>query len=83
LWAASDDGRASYGYLLAQHDGYREATLHKLRSRVGKAPKVIVMIDVGRITFATADRQHPTAAGHRDIFKAALPAFDSVLSEGG
>jgi len=26
-WAASDDGRASYGYLLAQHYGYREARL--------------------------------------------------------
>ncbi len=174
LWAASDDGRASYGYLLAQHYGYREAriayggynwrggmakvpalatlidqrtatvsrvsgetlspvpavvlinlgengrpadeeviaALHKLRSRVGKATKVIVMvplsgqgrveiarafgsyksaaedenahlIDVGRITFATADQQHPTAAGHRDIFKAALPAFDRVLGKGG
>ena len=84
------------------------AALEKLRSRVGKATKVIVMIplsgqgraeitrafnsyksaagddgayliDLGRITFATADRQHPTAAGHREIFKAALPAFDAVL----
>jgi lysophospholipase L1-like esterase len=27
LWAASDDGRASYGYLLAQHYGYREIRL--------------------------------------------------------
>ena len=26
-WAASDDGRASYGYLLARHYGYREARL--------------------------------------------------------
>lgn len=25
LWAESDDGRAAYGYLLAQHYGYREA----------------------------------------------------------
>lgn len=170
LWAAADDGRASYGYLLAQHYGYREArmayggynwrgglakipalstlieqrtatvsrlsgealspvpavvlinlgengrpaeehvitALQKLRSRVGKATRVIVMvplsgqgraevtgafhryqtaakddhahlIDLGRIPFATADRQHPTAAGHRDVFKAALSAFDAVL----
>ena len=27
VWAASDDGRASYGYLLAQHYGYREARI--------------------------------------------------------
>ncbi|HEY4416785.1 MAG TPA: SGNH/GDSL hydrolase family protein [Verrucomicrobiae bacterium] len=27
LWAASEDGRASYGYLLAQHYGYRETRL--------------------------------------------------------
>lgn len=27
LWAASDDGRASYGYLLASHFGYRESRL--------------------------------------------------------
>jgi len=26
-WAASEDGRASYGYLLAQHFGYREARI--------------------------------------------------------
>ena len=26
-WAASDDGRASYGYLLAHHYGYRESRL--------------------------------------------------------
>ena len=170
-WAASDDGRASYGYLLARHYGYREAriayggynwrggmarvpalstlidqrsatvsrlsgdllsplpavvlinlgengrpadeevisALQKLRSRVGKATKIIVMIplsgqgrteitravhryqgaagdenahlvDLGKIGFATADGQHPTAAGHRDIFKTALSAFDAVLT---
>jgi hypothetical protein len=27
MWAASDDGRASYGYLLAQHYGYRESRI--------------------------------------------------------
>lgn len=27
LWAASDDGRASYGYLLAQHYGFRESRI--------------------------------------------------------
>lgn len=27
LWAASEDGRASYGYLLAQHYGFREARI--------------------------------------------------------
>lgn len=170
LWAASDDGRASYGYLLAQHYGYREAriayggynwrgglarvpalstlvdqrsagvnrlsgdvlspapavvlvnlgengvpaekdvteSLAKLRRRAGAAARLIVMIplsgrgraeisraftsykgasgdalaylvDLGRIGFATADGQHPTAAGHREIFQAALPALDAVL----
>jgi hypothetical protein len=174
LWAASDDGRASYGYLLAHHYGYREAriayggynwrgglakvpalstlidqrsatvsrlngevlspapavalinlgengvpadqdmitALERLRSRVGAAAKVIVMvplsgrgrveitrafrsykiaarddhaylIDLGRITFATADRQHPTAGGHREVLQAALPAFDAVLGDAG
>lgn len=174
LWAAADDGRASYGYLLAQHYGYREAriayggynwrgglakvpalstlidqrsatvsrlsgevlspapavvlinlgengrpadedvisALRKLRSRVGQATKVIVMIplsgqgraevtrafnsyqsaagddnahliDLGRIQFATADRQHPTAAGHQAIVQAALPALDAVLGGNG
>lgn len=170
-WAASDDGRASYGYLLAQHYGYRESriayggynwrggmakvpdlstlidqrsatvsrlsgdvlspapavalinlgengrpadqdvitALQRLRSRVGQGTKVIVMIplsgqgraeitrafhsyesagkddnvhlvDLGRIAFATADRQHPTAAGHQVIFRAALPALDAILN---
>ena len=27
MWAASDDGRASYGYLLARHYGYRESRI--------------------------------------------------------
>jgi len=173
LWAASDDGRASYAFLLAQHYGFREARLAyggydwgggmakvpavstlidqrtttvsrlssavlspipavvlinlgengppadgdviaalvKLRSRVNQATKIFVMIpvsgkaktevtrafstyqnaakdknahliDLGRITFSTADGQHPTAAGHEAIFKAALPAFDAVLGGG-
>jgi len=171
-WAASEDGRASYGYLLAKHYGYREAriayggynwaggmagvpalnalidnttstvsrlkgdalspvpdivlinlgengappgaavtqALSKLRSRVNKATKIIVMIpvsgrgraeitrafnsykktaqdenaylvDLGKIAFATCDGQHPTAAGHQAIYKAALPAVDAIVGK--
>ncbi len=172
-WADSDDGRASYGYLLAQHYGYRESriayggynwgggmagvpalttlidqrsagvsrltgevllpapsvvlinlgengipadrdvteALGTLRRRVEPATKIIVMlplsgrgraeisrafeaykaaarddnawlIDLGQIMYGTADGQHPTAAGHRAIFEAALPAFDAILGGG-
>ena len=169
-WAASEDGRASYGYLLAQHYGFREArvayggydwgggmagvpsletlidqttatvsrlhdghlspspevilinlgengapgdasviaALTRLRSRVNADAKILVMIpvsgrarkeiqraftqyqtshpdhsayliDLGPIAFATCDGQHPTAAGHEAIFKAALPRLDPIL----
>ena len=169
-WAASEDGRASYGYLLARHFGCREArlayggynwgggmaqvpalatlidqktakvsrlqdgtlqptpavvminlgengapadatviqALTKLRSRVKPATKIIVvvpvsgrgrnevtrafnsyknaaqdsnafLVDLGRVTFATCDGQHPTAAGHAAIYKAAVPAFEAIL----
>ena len=171
-WAASDDGRASYGYLLARHYGYREAriayggynwgggmanvpalsrliaqttstasrlrgeslspvpavvlinlgengapaepavtqALLALRCRAGAATKILVMIpvsgrgrakiskafqsyksaakdnnvylvDAGRIDFATCDGQHPTAAGHAAIFKAALPIVDAIVGK--
>jgi GDSL-like Lipase/Acylhydrolase family len=171
LWAASDDARASYGYLLAQHYGYRETRLAyggydwggglanvpalttlidqktstmsrltngflnpipnvvlinlgengaptltdvtqalvKLRSRVKPATKIIVMVpaagtartqitqafnsytnstsdacaflvDLGSVTFATADGQHPTAQGHQTIYQAALPFFDPIIN---
>ncbi len=169
VWAASDDGRASYGYLLATHFGYRESrlayggynwggnggmaklttlidsitstvprltgsklvptpdvvlitlgengvpaaadvinSLVKLRSRVVAATKIMVMIpvsgraraevtaafttyksdskdtsaypvDLGTITFATADGQHPTAGGHVSIYNAALPVFTKMF----
>lgn len=159
-WAASDDARASYGWLLARHFGHREsriafggynwggglgkvpdlatvieqrltspapavvlvnlgtngkptdeqviAALSKLRQRCGAATKILVMIpvsgaaraevtrayktwqtttpdahahliDLGKITFATADKVHPTAAGHQAIFKAVLPEIEKVL----
>jgi hypothetical protein len=171
-WAASEDGRASYGYLLARHYGYREAriayggydwgggmahvpalstlidqktstqsrlsgeklsplpdvvlinlgengappdaavtqALGKLRSRASQDTKVIVMIpvsgraraevtrafnsyktaakdentylvDLGRVTFATCDGQHPTAAGHQAILTAALPVLDAIVGK--
>ena len=171
-WAASDDGRASYGYLLANHYGYRESrlayggynwggigasipklsvlldsttstfsrltggmfnpkpdivlitlgengvpaaidvtnALFKLRQRTGIATTILVMIpvsgrartevtaafnsykkssqdanaslvDLGTLTFATADGQHPTAEGHRAIYNAALPAFDKIIAQ--
>lgn len=170
LWAESDDGRASYGHLLAKHYGYREsriayggynwrgglakipaldtlidqrsagasrlsgemlvpatavalinlgtngkpreqevtAALEKLRRRAGKETRILVMIpvsgaaraevtaafnvykaaskddkthliDLGKVTFPTADGVHPTAAGHQAIFEAAVPVLDAVL----
>ncbi|MCX6225795.1 MAG: alpha/beta hydrolase fold domain-containing protein, partial [Bacteroidia bacterium] len=170
LWAASDEARASYGYLLAKHFGYRESrlafggydwgggmagmpslnvlidsatstvsrlqgdklipapgvvlinlgengapakehvisALTKLRSRATKEAKIIVMIpvsgcararvteafndyqsssgdgciylvDLGFFGFETGDGQHPTAAGHETVYKAALPAFEAIM----
>jgi len=172
-WAASDDGRASYGYLLARHYGYQETrlayggydwagglanvpalttlidqktstisrltngflnpipnvvlinlgengapatadvtnALFKLRSRVIPATKILVMIpaagtartqvtqafnsytnatldtnaflvDLGSITYPTADGQHPTALGHQMIYQDALPFFDPIIASG-
>jgi lysophospholipase L1-like esterase len=170
-WAAADDGRASYGHLLAKHYGYREIrlayggydwdgvanlpplttlidqntstisrlsngflepkpdvvlinlgengaptltsvfqALAKIRSRVDPATKIIVMVpasgkarteltqsfrsytnsthdarmflvDLGALTFATADGTHPTADGHLSIYRAALPVLDSIISK--
>ena len=37
------------------------------------------LIDLGKVAFAKADKVHPTAAGHEEIFKAALPAFEAIL----
>jgi hypothetical protein len=49
LWAASDDGRASYGYLLAQHFGYREARLafggYDWAGGMANVPALSVLID--------------------------------------
>ena len=169
-WAASEDGRASYGYLLARHYGYRESRiayggynwdggiagipaletlidqttstvsrltagklqplpavvminlgengkpaekdvvdgLLKLRSRVAETTKILVtipisgnssaeikqafnryqnstkdvnchLVDLGKLEFDTCDGQHPTAAGHRSIYQAALHLFDQIL----
>jgi lysophospholipase L1-like esterase len=83
--------------------------LVKIRSRAGKASRIVVMVPVsgrgqaeisrafnsyknstadnnaylvnlGRIKFAACDGQHPTAAGHQDIYKAVLPEFDRILA---
>ncbi len=170
-WAMSDDARASYCYLLAQHFGYRESrlayggyawkgngkmpplttlidqitsvdsrisnghfspapdvvlinlgengvpktaevtnALKKLCLRTGRLAKIIVMIpasgkgrteitnafgeykkssrdteaylvDLGKITYDTVDGCHPTAAGHRAIYEAALPALTKILGK--
>lgn len=82
--------------------------LKKVRSRVGNAAKLIVMVptggqardvltqafntyktgeqdseayfvDLGKIEFATCDNLHATTAGHEQIFKAALPAFEAII----
>ena len=174
-WAAADDARASYGYLLARHYGYQETRLAyggydwagglahvpslttlidqktstisrltgglnggslnpvpdvvlinlgengapaladmtnalvKLRSRVKPATKIIVMVPVagtakdqiiqgfnrytnfssdtnaflvnlGPITYPTADGQHPTASGHQIIYQVALPFFNHLIT---
>ena len=170
-WAAADDARASYGYLLARHYGYEETRLAyggydwagglanvpalatlidqktstisrlkngflnpmpsivlinlgengapalsdvtnalvKLRSRVLPATKILVMVpvagtaeaqvtsafqsytnatsdtntflvDLGPITYNTADGQHPTANGHKVIYEAALRFFDPLIA---
>jgi len=39
----------------------------------------VFLIDLGKITFATADGQHPTAGGHQSIYEAALPHLDEIL----
>gem|GEM_PF-379777 len=46
-WPMSDDGRASYGYLLAKHFGFREARIAYggYRWTDGPAPKLSVVID--------------------------------------
>lgn len=172
LWPSSDDARSSYGWLLANHYGFRESrlafggyawtgggggnpavaelvdrststtsrlpagkdkfvpvprvvlinlgensappanavtdALTKLRARCATETKILVMIpvsgrargevtaavdsylrsskdantrliDLGAVQFDTCDGQHPTAAGHQAIYKAALPFFDKAL----
>lgn len=37
------------------------------------------LVDLGPISFATCDQQHPVAAGHQTIYKAALPAFTAIV----
>ncbi len=172
-WASSDDGRASYGYLLAHHYGYRESriafggydwggglanvppldvlidrrtstvsrlhndlldpipavvlinlgengppadasvikALTTLRSRVNADSKILVMIpisggaraqitrafgaykdaakdpnaflvDLGHVTFATCDGQHPTAEGHRTVYDGAIRVIDPIVEQG-
>ena len=47
-WASSDDGRACYGYLLAQHFGYREARIAYggyAWGAGGPAPRLSALID--------------------------------------
>jgi hypothetical protein len=41
--------------------------------------EALFLVDLGPLKFATCDGQHPTAAGHQAIFKAALPAFDAII----
>lgn len=171
-WAASDDGRASYARLLADHFGYRDArlayggynwtgglakvpklvtlidqktstmsrlegdtlepppdivsvnlgtngrpavedvtaALTALRKRAGLRATLIVMVpfngaaraevtagfaayeqaagdgrahlvDLGRFEFETADRVHPTAAGHRTIFERLMPEIAKIVDD--
>lgn len=41
------------------------------------------LADLGKVQFATADGVHPTAAGHRRIFEAAVPFFNGIPGLGG
>lgn len=43
------------------------------------ADKSIYLVDLGFFGFATCDGQHPSASGHKTIYKAALPAFEAIL----
>jgi len=60
----------------------------KARAEVTSAVKTYVqstkdanthVVDLGQIQFDTADGQHPTAAGHQAIYRAALPHFDKLV----
>lgn len=55
-WAASDDARASYGYLLAKHFGYRESRLafggYAWSGGLGNNPPVAELVD--QITSTTS-----------------------------
>lgn len=48
-WAASEDGRASYGYLLARHYGYRESRIayggYNWGGGMAKTPALTTLID--------------------------------------
>lgn len=48
-WAASDDGRASYGYLLAEHYGYRESRLayggYNWAGGMAGVPNLVTLVD--------------------------------------
>lgn len=67
-WAASDDGRASYAWLLARHFGCREARLaYGGYNWTGG--------------IATADGVHPTAAGHDTIFRKLLPRLEPIVRQ--
>jgi len=52
---------------------------HRYKQDTGD--KFAFFFDLGRLKFATCDGQHPTAAGHQAIFKAAVRAFEEVLDE--
>ena len=54
-WAASDDARASYGYLLANHYGYREP----LRWQLARARQIQASLGCGLY------REFPTGEGRR------------------
>jgi len=44
----------------------------------------IHLIDLGQVKFETVDGQHPTAAGHEVVFRAAVPFLDPIIkSKGG
>jgi len=54
LWAQAGDGRASYGYLLARHNGYREARLayggYDWAGGMAGLPRLATLIDQQTLT---------------------------------
>lgn len=59
--------------------GEAEVTAAVAAYRESNHDGAIALVNIGKIPYETADGQHPTAAGHRSIYEAALPEFEKLL----